>query len=398
MPVLKHFFRSALALVLTGLCVAVTCDPVLARTDAGAVRAIGTARIEAGDVVRARESAVAEGLRSAVEQATIAWMPPEKMIRTFPALSETVFKAHERYIGNFKVLAEARTGDTYRVLVEAVVSMDAVAAALQTVGIGPDQKAAPKVLILLVEKPLNRPAVTEWLGDDMAGSETVAGRELAGTLAGRGLEVIDRTTVADQLRGTVITMLPGHSRDAVTDLGRRVGADIVVAGYATAEVLPNVMTGNLKSFKGTTVVTAYRCETAEEIAKSEETSVVAGTEDASASEQALAASAAAAGEKIADRIMTRWRRSDAPQQFELIVGGTRHLGYFVQFRRALEALPQVENVLTREMKPDEAVLWIAGKGGPKSLAEAILLQTFDNFGVDIFEVSPNRLKLSLIPR
>lgn len=92
-------------------------------------------------------------------------------------------------------------------------------------------------------------------------------------------------------------------------------------------------------------------------------------------------------------------QQDVPSlsKIEIVVSGTRNLADFVKFRRVLSDMPGVNELLIREMRPNETVLIVDFKGDAKSLANALLLKTFDTFGIHISEVMPNVLKIELIP-
>ena len=67
------------------------------------------------------------------------------------------------------------------------------------------------------------------------------------------------------------------------------------------------------------------------------------------------------------------------------------------FRRTLYEMPGIEDVQIREMKSDEATIVVDFKGNSKEFADAIMVKTFDEFGINIYEVSPTSLKIELIP-
>ena len=48
------------------------------------------------------------------------------------------------------------------------------------------------------------------------------------------------------------------------------------------------------------------------------------------------------------------------------------------------------------MKADESIISVDYEGTAQSLADELLLRTFESFGVDIYEVSPGRLGIELV--
>ena len=49
------------------------------------------------------------------------------------------------------------------------------------------------------------------------------------------------------------------------------------------------------------------------------------------------------------------------------------------------------------MVSDEATIIVHFEGDAEMLAEALMLQSFDSFGINISDISQNRLRIELIP-
>ncbi|MBU4462793.1 MAG: hypothetical protein KKB05_02470, partial [Proteobacteria bacterium] len=70
---------------------------------------------------------------------------------------------------------------------------------------------------------------------------------------------------------------------------------------------------------------------------------------------------------------------------------------FVQFRKALNDISGINRVQLKEMRIDESVIFVDFQGNAKELADALMLKAFDSFGINIYEVSQNSLRIELIP-
>jgi hypothetical protein len=80
----------------------------------------------------------------------------------------------------------------------------------------------------------------------------------------------------------------------------------------------------------------------------------------------------------------------------VIVEGTRDLSKFVIFRAELNEIPGVDSLQTSEMKADEATIIVNFQGNAKELADALMLKTFESFGINIYEVSQSHLRVRLV--
>jgi hypothetical protein len=76
------------------------------------------------------------------------------------------------------------------------------------------------------------------------------------------------------------------------------------------------------------------------------------------------------------------------------IGGK--IASFVKFRGALSTMPGVDNLQLKEMMPDAAVLLVDYQGTSRAFADALLLQNFDTFGLNISAIEPNLIRVQLV--
>ncbi|MBC2745347.1 MAG: hypothetical protein HGJ93_20625 [Desulfosarcina sp.] len=50
----------------------------------------------------------------------------------------------------------------------------------------------------------------------------------------------------------------------------------------------------------------------------------------------------------------------------------------------------------KEMSADRAAMAVNYQGSTRSLADALLLKTFKGFGIDIFDVTPETIRIRLV--
>jgi len=91
--------------------------------------------------------------------------------------------------------------------------------------------------------------------------------------------------------------------------------------------------------------------------------------------------------------------ADVPQTtFTVVVEGTGgKIASFVRLRTAMASLSGVKELAMTEMSPDGAVMSVDYQGNTRSLADALLQQTFDGFGIDIVEVTADTVRVRLKP-
>jgi hypothetical protein len=94
----------------------------------------------------------------------------------------------------------------------------------------------------------------------------------------------------------------------------------------------------------------------------------------------------------------RPQAADGPAVIEVVVAGTRNLKNFIQFRQRLSGLAGVTALSTQEMTADRTTLVVTYQGNARELADALMMNTFDAFGVRIYDVSDFGLQVELIPQ
>ena len=128
------------------------------------------------------------------------------------------------------------------------------------------------------------------------------------------------------------------------------------------------------------------------------TAVAVSEEDAVGGREALVDAGAMAGPALAEELISAWQKqAGRPSVVEVVIVGTNQLAQYVKFRKTLNTISGVEGIRVKEIKPNEATLQVEYIGKPQDLAAALMQQDFKGFGINIFEVTPENLKVELIP-
>jgi hypothetical protein len=187
------------------------------------------------------------------------------------------------------------------------------------------------------------------------------------------------------------------SDEEAIKLGARLQADVVILGTAVASPTTSVMGDDLKSFKVVLNARVLGTETGDELINISRTSVTANVDETAGGREALKMAGTLAGDDLSIQLATAWRKlAEKPSQMEIIVEGTGNLANFVKFRRALTGISGVEGIRVKEIKPNETTLVVDYKGKAEQLASALMLQNFENFGVNIYEINRQSLKVALV--
>jgi hypothetical protein len=216
----------------------------------------------------------------------------------------------------------------------------------------------------------------------------------------KGFIIVDRTALGGDVQLGPEYWDSELSDDAAAKLGRKLGADLVIVGKAVARYSEEVSGNDMKSIQATVSTRAITADTGLMIASSQRTNGLARRDDSTGGREAIILSASAVAQDLTRQIVAKWGEGVVrhPVLVELVVKGIKEYADFVKFRGHLRNdIRGVRNVYLRSISADGAKMDVDIMGNARILADDLMLQPFENFAVNIFEVSEKGVKLELIP-
>jgi hypothetical protein len=235
-----------------------------------------------------------------------------------------------------------------------------------------------------------------WWGANFPYFKAAAENAINSVMLTKGFAIIDPGDMVQTVGMDIENTEPDLDNATAIQLAARFGADVVVIGTSKVERTGNIMGSNVRSFRAAVDIRALETQNGTDVASTSQTAVASNANEYEGSNKALQDAGRLAGEALSEQIISAWqKRATEYAMLNIIVEGTRDLTNFVLFRRALNDISGVETVKTREMRPDTSTLTVDYTGTPKSLADALLLKTFDTFGINITEVTDEHLRVSI---
>ena len=359
---------------------------------------IGTSKVSGDHIQNARDEAISESLVTAVALMTEEILKVDSLVENFPQVNEVVYENTKAFVQDYKVLTETRFGKSYRVIVKATVAGKKIAKQLSSAGILRVKVTLPTVLFFISEQDLQEAAPRYWWGKEMRGFESKTAATMANILRAQGFRIVDHRGI--EIRKVAdgdLSDKPELSNEEALNLGTRLQADVVIVGAAIASPTASVMGDDLKSFKGNLNARVLRTETGENMANISRTAVTANVDESAGGREALTMAGTLAGDQLAPQLASAWRKlAERPSQVEVMVEGTGNLANFVKFRRALTSISGVGGIRVKELKPNETTLIVEYQGKAEQLAAELMRQNFDNFGINIYEITQENLKIAIV--
>jgi hypothetical protein len=390
-------------MLLAGLVMAVTISLTMAANAQQQVQnktfvVIGTSRVRGDNIQVARKQAISESLMTAVALMTEEILQVDSLVENFPQVNEIIYENTDAFVQDYKVLTETRSGKSYRVIVKATVAGKKIAKQLSMAGILRVKLTLPAILFFISEQKLQEDSPRYWWGKEMGGFEATTTTTMANILRAHGFAVVDHRGIEiGKMDDWNSSDKPELTDEEALKLGTLLQADVVIVGTSIASPTTSVMGDELKSFKGNLNARVLRTETGEALANISRTAVTANVDERAGGREALAMTGTLAGDQLAPQLSAAWRELvEKPSPVEVTVEGTGNLANFVKFRRALTRISGVGGIRVKEIKPNETTLIVEYQGKAEDLASALMLQDFKNFGINIYEITQQNLKIAII--
>ncbi len=359
---------------------------------------IGTSSIRKDNIAAARDIAIANSLVTAVSLATRDILEVDAMVRNFENLNNVLLKDTAPYIRNYKVLTETTSEKTYRVMVQVSVSLARIRKQLTAIGFVLDRKIKAKILLFIAEQNLDEIS-RYWWGKGSAYFYGAAEKALAETMRSKGFRIMRHGRMPPGLDLSELAETPDLNNLDAANIAANFGVDVAIIGSAVSQRASNVMGEEVGSFEGVLNLRAIRIDTGEEIASLRQSAVTADVDEYKGGKDALSNAGTLAAEILSSRIAAALQKvADQAGTVKIHVKGTRILAHFAKFRRALNEIQGVKNLKTQEMTTDQATLLVEYQGDAKKLAEGLMLKSFDSFGVNIYEILDNVLRIEFVAR
>ncbi len=358
---------------------------------------MGIGNVKKENVSAARQEAIKNCLVTAVGLKAMDLMNIDSMVQNFETLNEIIYTKIDKFIRGYKVLTEARSDNTYRVMVQVTVSSKMVKRRLTAAGIMQGKMVMPKILFFIAEQSLEDGSPKYWWGGGMPFVNTASEKAMVEVMKEKGFKIIKHGPRIQNMAFRIVAGEPNLNDREAIDFAAKMNADVIITGSSVANNLPNTMGADMKSFKGLTAVRALLVKTGKQIGSTSRTAVTANVNEIAGGRDALSGAGTLAGEEIARQIVSACLKKDEDtEKFEILLKGAGNLANFVMFRRMLSTIQGVKFVQVKELKSDKATIRVDFNGKTKELAAALMLKAFESFGINIYEVSDSQLKIELI--
>lgn len=365
-----------IATLLAGFCICLAAGlPVIASPEQppSQVEAEGYAAIVEGRKDKAREAALQNAFRRAVEQVVGVAVESKTVVKDSELLNDKIFSKSRGFIKTYKIIREQAEADAYRVTVNASVSRYQLEKELDNVGLLIRKLGKPRVAVVVMEQN----------GDGAAAPGGVVETSLIANLAKRGYALVDRQAMLAVEREAVKGQ--GDQTDAVVRAAANGGAEVVIIGQASARHGAAVGGTSFRPSQASVTLRAVEVDSGELLATVASTQQALNVNASAAGTEALQKAAAELSEQLNRQMVSAWNKKlTGLRTLRMTVTGLP-ISEVQHLKDALkEQMGQVENVHERGYKDRQLRLDLEVTGSTRSVIDEL----------PTLELGGSRLKVS----
>ncbi|UCD86544.1 MAG: flagellar assembly protein T N-terminal domain-containing protein [Desulfobacterales bacterium] len=353
------------------------------------VTAEGVAAILAGDMGLARDRAIKDAQRNAVEIAVGVLIDSETLSENYTLIRDEIYSRSTGYVEDYQVLDERKEAESLRVAIQARVRMGPLRDDLDRVI---EAVERPRVLFMIAQQDIGQTRSWAWWEGTARMGQHVVEATLQQHFIDNHFLVVDHSLKRPSHQ---VSVNPSDS-EAVA-LGRDYDAEVVVFGQAMAKDAGRIEQFDLRSCRAEISVIAVQVDNGHVLTSANANAAAVHIDPVSGATAALRKASEKLAKTLVANIIERWAKPAAIITLD-IVDITRYPD-FVRFKGLLkEQVRGVSKVYQRGFQADKANLEVTYRGTAQDLADELALKEFESFHIDLLEASQNRLKLKFVTK
>jgi hypothetical protein len=389
--------RIAFAATLTVL---VLILPSVQRASAGekeTVEVEGYASIVGGHKDTAREKAINNALRRAVEEVVGVMVESQTLVRDFQLLNDRVYSQSSGYIQGYSVIGEKWDVDSCSVKLRATVSLVKLEQGLDSLGVLAKQMGKPRIVMFLAEQNVDQSVPScWWRGDNGVGGP--AENALTNKLLEKGFEIVDRQVVLAGIRQSGDSPVAGANMSNELAMKLMAGgeAEVVIIGRAHARQGAALAGTTIRSYQATVTARAVNADTGDLLGSAAGNAVAAHVNPAAGGAEALKKAADEAACQLVRQITASWQKAvHGTRTVKLVVAGLTFADVASLKAMLKERLNRVDGIYERSFSDGTVKLDLDVKTDAREIAANLDNLRFKDGFLKVTAVTANVIRLTI---
>lgn len=358
------------------------------------VTVVGMGSILAGDKAAARDKAIDDAMRKAVEQAIGTTVTSNTLVQNAVLVEDNILSWSSGYVSNYKILREgAAPAESYEVEMLATVDTGNLrndAAALASMI---EKMGNPRMMLLVDEKNIGVSERLYYFSVDVTACETA----MIDVFRNKGFEVVDPGVAKENAqREQVVAALEGNAQKAAA-LAKTQDAEWIITGKAVANVASGFNMGGMKSCQANITARLVRADDAKIIATASEHAAVPHIDEVTGGTQAIEKASRKCAENLMQKVMAEAQKSFYNQAtVNLRVEGFQSYNELQDFINKMKYYVRgIKSVNERGVSGAYANLDVKIVGNAGQLARELERKNIEPFTLKVTGSSMNRVEVAI---
>jgi hypothetical protein len=364
------------------------------------VEATGQAAIVDNDRAEARDKAIEDALRKAIESAVGTMISSETVTENYQLLTDKVYSKASGYVTKYKITGERIEENVKIVEVKAEVSKGAIQNDLDALSILINEaKGRPKLLVMIAEQNVGMNQPNYWWGNNNVVSfeMDVVMNTIMEKMQEKGFTFVDPNALSDRMkvRMPVAFISDQQARQMAQQITE---AQVVIVGKALAKDIGETVEGKRwRSASAEIGVHAINTSNGEVLAVATANAIVPHINAAEAGTKALKKASEKLAEDLIEKIAKNFRASAyGAESIRMEVFGVKNNRMLSKFIEGVKGMRGIKAINQQSLSRGLAVMDLQYAGKANALATALEAKKFGGtFKVEVSEVRPNSIKINL---
>ncbi len=360
------------------------------------VQSIGVGGIMYNDVGAARDRAIDDALRKAVEQTLGTYIDAQTKVENYMVVEDRILNWSRGYVKNYQILSEGKkTPESYEVVIQATVDMtnlandaNAVQNLLQSMG-------NPRVMIMIDEQNVGEVSTRyHYFQVNMTASETA----MINKFTEKQFVVVDPMTVRqNKERDAILSAINGDTK-AAKSIANALDAEVVITGKAIAKVATGINLGGMKSCQANINARVIDADVGTIIATGSKHAAYPHIDEVTGGTMAIEKAANALADELITKILEKWRsRFYDLNSVKLLISGMNSFTEASNFKNALQFTARgVKNVFQRNVAGGTAEYDIQISGNAEQLARELDQRDIGDYSLAVVGATANKVTLKAV--
>lgn len=339
------------------------------------IRTQGMATIYHGAIDVARDKAIENALRNAVEEKAGVLIKSYTEVENFAVTMDQILSESKGFVNNYRVISEGKENNTYKVLIEAEIGTGKLKEKMDAIALVLARKSKPRLMVIL--------------GGD---TKNVGHAEasIIKYLMTQGFKVVDPRTIKPSIRHSDFTGT-GESVKALTKIAREYDAEVVIIGNLEVINRPFKL-GDIEIVSSEVTISgkAVRGDTGEIITtatKSKKGELKPATEEAAKELAKL----------LSNNILETWSRElTNVQTVKLFITGIESYNDLTTLKELMQTkVKGVKQIYQRSYAEGQVELDLEVRGNTQQVADDLEATSYNGRKIRIKGITANKIEAQL---